>query len=307
MTPTRGPLLVCVQIYGGGLKDAQEGQRQNSKFMEERSTVHVMSEQSLKAGELSFRFKPTVFRASHDHAILPVSAKLGMDTRVSTNCRRSAREDTYMLPPYNLKIPSLLNQHFHSLYSTINMYSITITLLSVFFLTNATYAILPPAQNEASMINLLSSDYPVPPSESLLSNVKLNASSLLNVSAIKIDCFNVGREFRPTSLFSFYEAVQQILLRNDAMVPRQFFLGPKSEDQWKWAAGSGEYVHKCTITFANLRPLLTDKFPIILVAHIAALITDKCVTEEEKFMGGWASAGPGRGVVAVSNVDKQTQ
>ena len=65
-------------------------------------------------------------------------------------------------------------------------------------------------------------------------------------------------------------------------------------------------MHKCTITFANLVPLLTDKFPIVLVAHIAALITDKCVTEEEDFMGGWASAGSGRGVVAVSNVNKKT-
>ena len=187
------------------------------------------------------------------------------------------------------------------------MYPIALTLISVFCLTSTSYAILPPAQSEASMISILSSDDTVTPSESLLSNVKLNASSFLNVSAIKIDCFNMGGDLGPTSLFSYYEAVQQILLRDDAMVPRQFFLGPKAEDQWHWSAGSGEYVHKCTITFANLQPLLTEKFPIVLVAHIAALITDKCVTEEEKFMGGWASAGSGRGVVAVSNVDKKTQ
>ena len=187
------------------------------------------------------------------------------------------------------------------------MCSVALTLISAFYLTNMALAILPPAQTEASMFSILSTDNPVTPNESLLSNVKFNASSFLNVSAIKIDCFNKGRDFSPTSLFSYYEAVQQILLMNDAMVPRQFFLGPKAEDQWKWSAGSGEYVHKCTITFANLQPLLTDKFPIVLVAHVAALITDKCVTEEERFMGGWASAGPGRGVVAVSNVDKQTQ
>ena len=66
MKPTRDPLLICVQIQGGGLKDAQmveEGQRQNSKFMAERSTVHVMSEQTHKTGELSFRFKPNVFKS----------------------------------------------------------------------------------------------------------------------------------------------------------------------------------------------------------------------------------------------------
>ena len=187
------------------------------------------------------------------------------------------------------------------------MYLIALTLMSVFCLTNTTYAILSQAQTEASISSMLSSDNPITPSQSLLSSVKLNASSFLNVSAIRIECFNIGPDFSPTSLFSYYEAVQQILLRDDALVPRQFFLGPKAEDKWIWSAGSGQFVHKCTITFANLQPLLTDKFPIVLVAHVAALITDKCVTEAEDFMGGWASAGPGRGVVAVSNVNKNTQ
>ena len=144
------------------------------------------------------------------------------------------------------------------------------------------------------------------PSESLLSNVKLNASSLLNASDIDVKCFVPDQDFSPTSLPSYHEAVQQILLRADAMVPRQFYLGLKPEDQWKWSAGLGEH-DKCTITFANLQPVLTDKFPIILVAHIAALVADECLTEAKGFMGGYASPGPRKGFVAVSNVDSKTQ
>ena len=186
------------------------------------------------------------------------------------------------------------------------MYPIALTLTSVCYLTSTTYAILPPAQSETSMISLLSSGNLMKPSESLLSNVKLNVSSLLNASDVDVKCFVPDQEFSPTFLPSYYEAVQQILSRTDAMVPRQFFLGLKPEDQWNWSGGLGEH-DKCTITFANLQPLLTDEFPIILVAHIAALVADKCVTEAAGFMGGHASPGPRKGFVAVSNVNSKTQ
>lgn len=46
-------------------------------------------------------------------------------------------------------------------------------------------------------------------------------------------------------------------------------------------------------------PLFRDSFPIISVAHVAALIADRCITEENGYAGGWARAGPRRGLVVV--------
>lgn len=52
---------------------------------------------------------------------------------------------------------------------------------------------------------------------------------------------------------------------------------------------------------ANSLLLLTDTYPIILVAHVAALIACRCITETENYVGGWASAGLKRGLVVVGN------
>lgn len=92
----------------------------------------------------------------------------------------------------------------------------------------------------------------------------------------------------------YYEAVQQILIRDDAIVPRRFELGPSGEKQFKWRGG------QCVIGFFDNQPLLTDAIPIVLVAHVAALIANDCINEAKGYGGGYAHIGPNLGFVAVT-------
>ena len=84
-------------------------------------------------------------------------------------------------------------------------------------------------------------------------------------------------------------------------MPRPFYLGPSSELRWKWTGGARRDDHRCVIVLFNKRPLLTDMFPIVLIAQVGAMIADRCITAATSYAGGWASPGVGRGVVAVVN------
>ena len=100
---------------------------------------------------------------------------------------------------------------------------------------------------------------------------------------------------------NYFAAVQQILLREDALVPRHFYLGPSLEMRWEWTGGASGDDHRCTIMLFNKQPLLTDIFPLVLIAQVGAMIADRCITAASSYAGGWASPGVGRGVVAVVN------
>ncbi len=179
------------------------------------------------------------------------------------------------------------------------MYAIVIY---AFYLVIATYAIAPPVDPTTSLwANMLSNSDPVPLTSNPVIDVKLNASSFLNVSETVVSCFINSQEYKATHMANYFVAVQQILTRDDALTPRQFYLGPSPDLRWKWTGDLGDG-YSCTIVLANKKPLLTDPFPIVLVAHVAALIAQGCITEEKGYAGGWASAGPERGVVLVGKV-----
>ena len=128
-----------------------------------------------------------------------------------------------------------------------------------------------------------------------------NASLSLNASNLEISCFDHVPSFLPVNMANYFAAVQQILLREDALVPRPFYLGPSLEMRWEWKGGAIGDDRRCIIVLYNKLPLLTDKFPIILIAQVAAMIADRCITAATSYAGGWASPGVGRGVVALVN------
>ena len=127
----------------------------------------------------------------------------------------------------------------------------------------------------------------------------LDASPLLISSGLTITCLATSRAYRPVLMTDYYQAVQQILIRDDALLPQHFRLGPEGSrrQDYYWRGG------QTAIAFFNGQPLRTDAFPIILVAHIAALIADACVTEAQGYLGGYARIGPNRGTVGVGNVN----
>ena len=127
----------------------------------------------------------------------------------------------------------------------------------------------------------------------------LDASPLLNTSGFAITCLPKTRTYRPILMTDYYQAVQQILIRDDALLPQHFRLGPEGSvrQDYYWQGG------QAAIAFFSSQPLRTDAFPIIAVAHVAALIAHKCITEAEGELGGYARVGPNRGTVGVGNVN----
>ena len=132
-------------------------------------------------------------------------------------------------------------------------------------------------------------------------NPTLNASLSIDASNLEISCFDHVPTFLPVNMANYFAAVQQILLREDALVPRPFYLGPSLDVRWEWTGGAIDDDRRCIIVLYNKLPLLTDMFPIILIAQVAAMIADKCITAASSYAGGWASPGVGRGVIAVVN------
>lgn len=181
------------------------------------------------------------------------------------------------------------------------MCSIALAVILVSYLTSIAHAILQPSQSNALWADMLSNSDPSTSSNDPLLNINLNASSLVDASNIAINCFDDTQDFLPTNMANYYEALQQILIRHDVLVSRRFYLGPTPEARWKWSGGAIGDERPCSIVLANKKPLLTDAFPIILVAHVAALVAQECITEAKGFLGGLAS-DPNKGVVLVGNV-----
>lgn len=163
------------------------------------------------------------------------------------------------------------------------------------------FAIVLQAQTAALSANMLSNSVFITSGGNSWLDSKLNAS-FLNASDPTIVCFDKIRGVRSINMANYFEAVQQILIRDDAIVPRQFNLGPSLDRQFNWLGGPTGDEHETVIVLSYTQPLLTALFPIILVAHVAALIANECITEAKGYAGGWASLGPTRGSVGVGNV-----
>lgn len=108
----------------------------------------------------------------------------------------------------------------------------------------------------------------------------LNASTFL----LEVRCFpSTASSLYPRVVVDdYYEAVDQILTRHDAMIPRQWILGPEPWQTVVWESG------RCRIGLSASTLIRTPEFPIILAAHMAALVAKECVTEATSYVGGTA-------------------
>ena len=95
----------------------------------------------------------------------------------------------------------------------------------------------------------------------------------------------------------YYAAVDQILTRDDAMVPKQWVLGRDPSHQLSWTSGT------CLLLLCARAQTMTQSIPIVLAAHMAALVVRRCVTEATGYRGGWARLNtPGQPYLIVSGV-----
>ena len=176
----------------------------------------------------------------------------------------------------------------------------------LFYFTSAIYANAPQAQsgNTTMWADMLSSnDGTILDGDSTRSFINISASSNFSdpIPRISVNCFDPG-DFHPTTKAYYLEAVQKILVRLDAFYPRIFFLGPVR--RFIWSGGPFGSAEECGIVLGNQRLEFTAKFPFILVAHVAALIAEECINEENGYAGGWAAQGPRMGIVLVGHLQR---
>ena len=229
-----------------------------------------------------------------------ISAKIYMTSATGVTIT-GAQETIVWLPdiPFTGSLHSLVSLPEHEFQAHANvMHAIALScnLLFSYFMYTA-YTLVPqPQPHSLSTINATSS------------NIRINnATSLsLTVSNNDISCFDEVPGFLPINMPNYFAAVQQILLRDDALVSRPFYLGPSLESRWQWAGGATGDDHRCIVVLFNKKPLLTDAFPLIRIAQVAARIAEKCITVGRGYSGGWGSPGNGRGIVAVINAKSNT-
>ena len=225
-------------------------------------------------------------------------------TRCSASPRRQNRTKGSADPDdrrqSNLNIPSTHAFPFVQQFFRIicNMYTSILTLALVYPVRTMTATATPYQSSDVWAEALQGIVFPNTNSNITLGLV-LDASPLLNSSALKITCLATSRAYRPILMADYYEAVQQILIRDDALLPQHFRLGPEGSERqdYHWQGG------QAAIAFFSGQPLRTDAFPIVLVAHVAALIADTCITEARGYLGGYARIGPNKGTVGVGNVN----
>lgn len=174
------------------------------------------------------------------------------------------------------------------------MPAILTSLTFLYFTASTIYAATLPKQSSGLWTNALEDEFLPTVNSNASLGLVANASSLLNASEFFIECLTGPPTRQPIPMADYYEAVQQILTRDDALVPRRFDLGPTFDKQFRWRGGQS------VILFFDHRPLLTDAIPIIVVAHVAALISNDCITGARGYNGGLAQISPSNGFVAVA-------
>ena len=104
----------------------------------------------------------------------------------------------------------------------------------------------------------------------------LNASNDVGEIQCHQDRGNYGR----IVMDEYYGTVDQILIREDAMIPQEWNLGPSPWQHNIFSKG------RCKILLTASTNLRTPAFPIIYVAHVAAVIANNCITEAHGYRGG---------------------
>ena len=114
-----------------------------------------------------------------------------------------------------------------------------------------------------------------------------------------IRCFSDYPEsatMQPMIMDDYYEALEQILTYQMAMVPQQLHLHPMPHKR----VASHETC-KMTVASRVSTPITKPNFQLIFFAHVAALIVKMCMTEERRFLGGNAELWERSVVFAVGN------
>lgn len=112
--------------------------------------------------------------------------------------------------------------------------------------------------------------------------IDTNTFPALNASTdvAEIECFPPRDRFGSVVMDDYYGAVDQILVRADAMIPQEWILGPTPAQSYISRTG------RCKISLWASTNLRTPPFPVIYVAHVAAVIAQHCVTEAHGYRGG---------------------
>ena len=146
-------------------------------------------------------------------------------------------------------------------------------------------AALPTLQTLNTSLDLLENDILAKKSSNNTVRIDSNAFPALNVSnnGIDIHCFPSRSPLEMVVMDDYHEAVDQILIREDAMIPREWILGPADTQQVQWRQGP------CRIVLMAGTFVRTPPFPVILAAHLAAVVAKECITAAHGFRGGIAT------------------
>ena len=146
-------------------------------------------------------------------------------------------------------------------------------------------AALPTLQTVNTSFDLFENDILATKSSNDTLRIDSNTFPALNASnnQIEIQCFSYHSPLERVVMNDYHGAVDQILVREDAMTPREWVLGPAHTQHVEWTEGT------CRIVLMAGTTIRTPPFPVILAAHAAALIAKECITEAHGYWGGKAT------------------
>ena len=146
-------------------------------------------------------------------------------------------------------------------------------------------AALPTLQTVNTSHDLFENDILAAKSSNNTLQIDPNTFPALNASSnqIELKCFPYHSPLVRVVMSDYYGAVNQILVREDATIPRRWILGPTYPQHVEWREGT------CRIILMARRTILTPPFPIIWAAHAAALIVKECITEGHRYWAGKAT------------------
>lgn len=132
--------------------------------------------------------------------------------------------------------------------------------------------------NDALLLDELSSTFFNAP----LTNTSLHA---LDPAILSIGCFSdIPRPLPLQRIIvdDYYEAVDNILTHESVMIPHSMHLPPRQQIILSQH-------DSCKIVLVSPdRLTVTPRFQLIFTAHVAAIVVQRCVTEEKRYWGGWA-------------------
>ncbi|KAM0806136.1 hypothetical protein BDR22DRAFT_5153 [Usnea florida] len=157
-----------------------------------------------------------------------------------------------------------------------------LSLLGPFIIISAA---LPTLETVNTSLHLLENDNLATKRSNNTLQIDPNTFLALNASSnqIELKCHPYHSPLARIVMDDYYGAVNQILVREDATIPRQWVLGPIYPQHVEWREGT------CRIILMARTTILTPPFPVIWAAHAAALVVKECITEARGYWAGKAT------------------